>query len=97
MGGEIRCGPGLVRQRMRVAEGLRVASRPPLQVAAGGEVVPGGVDLVGVAADVVVQVEVRVTRGDTRVLRWGVVRIRELDAFSMHSGVGVEERQLVGM
>ncbi len=67
--GEVGSGPGLLGQWMRVTERLGVAPRPPLQVAAGGEPVPGGVDLVGVAADVVVQVEVRVTRGDAKVLR----------------------------
>lgn len=53
---------------MSCAEGLCVASSPPLQVAAGGEVVPGGVDLVGVAADVVVQLEIRIVRGNSEVL-----------------------------
>ncbi|GGL34484.1 hypothetical protein GCM10010095_19720 [Streptomyces anthocyanicus] len=69
--GEVGGGPGLVRQGVRGAEGLCVASCPPLQVRAGGEVVTGGVDLVGVAADVVVQVEVWVERGDAEVLRAG--------------------------
>ncbi len=67
--GEIGRRPGLVGQGVRGAEGLCVASCPPLQVCAGGEVVTGGVNLVGVAADVVVQVEVWVARGDTEAFR----------------------------
>lgn len=65
--GGVGRGPGAVGQWMRVAEGLCVASCPPLQVVAGGDVVPGGVYLVGVAADVVVQVEVWIARGGTEI------------------------------
>ncbi|MGW9400775.1 hypothetical protein [Streptomyces sp. NPDC055642] len=64
---------------MRLAERLCVAPCPPLQVAAGGEVVAGGVDLVGVAADIVVQVEVWVARGDAEVLRvWSGLQVVEV-------------------
>ncbi len=76
--GEVGRRPRLVGQGVGGAEGLCVASCPPLQVAAGGEVVTGGVNLVGVAADVVVQVEVWVARGDAEVprgLQWRAVSV----------------------
>lgn len=76
--GEVGRRPGLVGQWVRGAEGLCVASCPTLQVCVGGEVVAGGVDLVGVAADVVVQVEVWVAWGDAeafRGLQWRAVGV----------------------
>lgn len=64
-------GPRGVGQGVRGEKGFCVASRPPLQIVAGGEVVPGGVDLLGATADVVIQLEVRVVRENAAVLRIG--------------------------
>lgn len=63
VGGDVRCGQRLLGERVVGKEGFRIPRRPPQQVAAGGDAVARGGDLVGVAADVVVQLEVGISQG----------------------------------
>jgi hypothetical protein len=72
VGAQVRGGKGLLRQGVLGAKGLRVTLGPSMQVVRrGGPGVVGGDLFVG-AADVVVQLEVRVQRGFLSPERRGV-------------------------
>lgn len=74
VGAQIRRGEALVWQGVPGAEGGSVATGPAAQVAPGGGSGVVGADLVGGAADVVVQLEVGIVQGYStfRVSFWRV-------------------------
>ncbi|WP_159392543.1 hypothetical protein [Streptomyces niveus] len=62
--GGVGCREGLGGERVFFEELLRVPACPAQQVATGGEAEVGGGDLLGVAAGVVVQLEVGMSQGN---------------------------------